>query len=152
MRDERFDQIAKVLGLSDSDYRKEERLMILELTLENTALRSRLDTIAEYEGLVYGADQPIPFELTPKAEDELGKPDRVADDGTAIDLKTAGFVRFGDFPKMDPTLARMAAPPLIPDSAMSEPNPVADLERSLEKAAAAGHGQIIEPTSLEELL
>lgn len=96
-RDEQFKHIAEALGIDLSASYSTQRAVVLELALENYFLRGQLEAIREYEGLHFAADEPIPYELTPKAE---------------------ALVKVDDIPKMDPATARMASPELIPDSAL----------------------------------
>lgn len=114
MRDERFDRLVQVLDLNSSynSQNNQARQLVLELALENAALTAKLSAIAEYEGLSYEADQPIPFKLTPKGE---------------------AVVLAKDFPKMDmdPAVARMVMPNSIPESALAAPPAAADVEEAL---------------------
>lgn len=81
MRDERFDQLVQVLGLSSgySSQNDQARQLVLELALENAALTAKLSAIAEYEGLSCEAAQPI-YKLTPKAEAMLRDPNEVGEE------------------------------------------------------------------------
>lgn len=114
MRDERFERIAKALGLADGYTTDAAKQLLLELALENASLLSRLDTIAEYEGLNFKQDQPAEFKLTPKAKAELGNPIQVGE------LRNAGFdlSSVTITPVAEPAIAGKASAELIPDSAL----------------------------------